>query len=53
MNYRTVKLQWDNGQVQCKFPCNKNVDIKFSVHGFLEWTSSGDAQNRKIGKPNN
>jgi hypothetical protein len=33
---------------------NKNVDIKFSAHdAFLEELSSGDAQNRKIGKSNN
>jgi hypothetical protein len=34
--------------------CNKNVDIQFNAHeAFLEQHSSGDAQNLKIGKPNN
>jgi hypothetical protein len=33
---------------------NKNVDIKFNAHdAFLEQPSSGNVQNRKIGKPNN
>jgi hypothetical protein len=32
----------------------KYVDIKFNAHdAFLEKLSSGVAQNRKIGKPNN
>jgi len=33
---------------------NKSVDIQSSAHdAFLEKPSSGDAQHRKIGKPNN
>ena len=37
-----------------KIAGNKNVDIKFIAHKpFLESSSSRDAQNRKIRKPNN